>query len=296
MTETKKKTRKKRKKLPSRLPFVPLKDIVLFPYMVLPLFIGRDKSVAAVFKSVETKDRMIVFGTQTDPTLESPLREQIYPAAVVAEILQILKLPDGTLKILVEGIKRVNIKKFYYLDDPLKPIEVGIEAIPTKKRDSLVVKAYLKEVISLFEEYLKLNQKIPLELLMILKDDKDPERVADLITAHLSISIEEKQQLLKNPELKERLEALAVFLEREIKISNIEKKIHHKVQKKIEKVQKEYYLREQLKAIHQELGGEDEWSSQIKELREKLEKKGLPEYVFEKAKQELKKLEDMLKN
>jgi ATP-dependent Lon protease len=291
---TAKKKSKKRKSFPKRLPFIPLKDIVLFPYMVLPLFIGRDKSVAAVYKSIEKKDRLIVLGTQTSSTIEEPQKKDIYPVAVIAEILQILKLPDGTLKILVEGIQRVKIDKFFHLSDPVKGVEVSLQPIKTQVKNKTLLKAYLKELISLFEEYLKVNQKIPLELLMVLKEDEDAERVADLITAHLSINVQEKIELLEKSSLQQRLEELAVFMKREIEISQLERKIHHKVQKKIEKIQKEYYLREQLKAIHQELGGEDEWAAQIKELKEKLEEKGLPENVLEKAQKEIKKLESMM--
>ena len=281
-------------KIPTKLTLIPLKDMVVFPYMVIPLFIGRKRSVLAVQEAMNNENRLIAIGTQKDASVEEPGPDDIFKTAVVGEILQLLKLPDGTMRILLEGIRRVKIKNYIdFQPGEEKPIIVKIQKIQERKSKSLEIKAYVKMAINLFEEYIKLNSKIPVEIMMVLTESDKPSRIADLITAHLILPVKNKQKLLETTNIKERLEELCLCLEKEIKVLGIEKKIHGKVKEKIEKVQKEYYLREQLKAIHQELGGEDQWNKEIAEIKEKILKKDLPPLALDKAEREIAKLESM---
>ncbi len=276
------------------LPLLPLRDVVVFPYMVIPLFVGRKKSVNAVEEAMD-KGRKILLGTQTNPKIDEPASEDIYSTGTMAEILQLLKLPDGTLKILVEGIKRVKIVE-YLNDDPgtedcyMVKVEVMKEE---EAADSIEIQALMRNVAGQFEHYVKLNKKIPVEIMMVVASSEEPSRLADIITAHLSLTVKDKQDILEVTDTRARLEKLSMILNKEIEILGLEKKIRGRVRQQIEKIQKEYYLREQLKAIHKELGTEDELSAEIEEYREKIEAAKMSDEAEEKAFRELERLERM---
>lgn len=276
------------------LPLLPLRDVVVFPYMVIPLFVGRKKSVNAVEEAMD-KGRKILLGTQTNPKIDEPASEDIYSTGTMAEILQLLKLPDGTLKILVEGIKRVKIVE-YLNDDPgtedcyMVKVEVMKEE---DAADSIEIQALMRNVAGQFEHYVKLNKKIPVEIMMVVASSEEPSRLADIITAHLSLTVKDKQDILEVTDTRDRLEKLSMILNKEIEILGLEKKIRGRVRQQIEKIQKEYYLREQLKAIHKELGTEDELSAEIEEYREKIEAAKMSDEAEEKAFRELERLERM---
>jgi len=278
------------------LPLLPLRDVVVFPYMVLPLFVGRIRSVAAVEEAM-AKDHRIFVGTQKDAKVDEPGSKDIYRTGVICEILQLLKLPDGNFKIIIEGLSRAALKKYSRPKNPEGAVRVQVESIETAgldKVDPLELKAMMRNVVLLFEQYIKLNQKIPVEIMMVINNTDEPSRLADIVIAHLTAQTAEKQKILEILPVDKRLKRLSLILERELKIMKLEKKIRGKVKERIEKFQKEYYLREQLKAIKEELGHDDDQTAEIEELREKLAAANLPESVKEKADKELSKLDKMM--
>ncbi|MBU1107912.1 MAG: endopeptidase La [Candidatus Riflebacteria bacterium] len=275
--------------IPEIYPLLPLRDVVVFPYMVVPLFVGRKKSIRAIEEAM-LKNRRIILCSQKQAKTDDPEAEELYETGTVAEILQLLKLPDGILKILVEGTTRVKINRFTKLDEFF---EVEGVRILTEDKKTIEQQALMRNVISLFEQYVKLNKKIPLEVIMVANNVEEPGRLADIITAHLNLKVEEKQEILEAFVPRERLEKIASILNRELEIMMVEKKIRGQVRKQMEQIQKEYYLREQMKAIQKELGDTDERTEEIEELKEAVAKARMPDDAREKAEKELSKLSKM---
>jgi len=274
---------------PEIYPLLPLRDVVVFPYMVVPLFVGRKKSIRAIEEAM-LKNRRIILCSQKQAKTDDPEADELYETGTIAEILQLLKLPDGILKILVEGTTRVKINRFTKLDEFF---EVEGVKILTEDKKTIEQQALMRNVISLFEQYVKLNKKIPLEVIMVANNVEEPGRLADIITAHLNLKVEEKQEILEAFVPRERLEKIAGILNRELEIMMVEKKIRGQVRKQMEQIQKEYYLREQMKAIQKELGDTDERTEEIEELKEAVAKAGMPDEAREKVEKELSKLGKM---
>ncbi|MFC1517842.1 endopeptidase La [Candidatus Margulisiibacteriota bacterium] len=271
------------------LPLIPLRNIVVFPHMIVPLFIGREKSIQAL-EVVAGADKLLVLATQRKEEIEDPDPEDIHDIGILAEIVQQLKLPDGTTKVLVEGISRVKIKKIIKEKNFYK---VQTEKLEEKFELSVELEALVRMVIESFESYVKLNKKIPAETLMSIINVDDPGRLADLIASYLVLKVEEKQNLLETVNVKQRLEKLNDFLSRENELLEVEKKIHGKVKDQIEKVQKEYYLKEKLKAIQEELGTEEGELSEIDEYKKKVREAKMPPDVEKKALKEVGRLAQM---
>jgi len=271
------------------LPLLPLRDIVVFPFMVIPLFVGREKSVCALEKSM-AEQKNIFLASQRNPNYNDPTPKDIYETGTVANILQILKLTDGTIKALVEGLQRGRIIKFSKSTDFY---QVEIERVQENEQITPELKALMRSVGSVFEQYVKLNQKIPLEAVSATANIIEPHRYADTIAAYMVFQSNEKQALLETFNPGDRLDKLLSTLKSEIEILKIEKKVHGRVRKQMESSQKEFYLNEQLKAIQKELGKRDELKSDIDELTEKIKKVGLPKEINEKILKELRRLELM---
>ena len=270
-------------------PLLPLRDVVLFPHMVVPLFVGRPKSVRALEEALK-KERLIFLSTQKKAKIDNPGEADIYKTGTLGVILQLLRLPDGGVKVLVEGKKRGVIKSFLQNSDffqvivteVVEPVEVTPE-----------IEALMRSVNSTFETYVKLNKKVPPEMLVSVSSIDDPARLTDTIAAHLNLKLEDKQKILEIQNAKERLEKLYNFMTTEIEILQIEKKIRNRVKKQMEKTQKEYYLSEQMRAIQKEMGEKDGTTSELKELEEQIKKKKMSSEATEKVKKEFKKLKLM---
>jgi ATP-dependent Lon protease len=272
-----------------QLPLLPLRDVVVFPHMIIPLFVGRERSIGAINTAMEGS-KTIVLAAQRKATVDNPGPEDIYSLGTVAEILQALKLPDGTVKILVEGSARFRIQRFE--DTPVSLMAAGTTLSATTER-SQVVEALCRSVVAQFEEYVKLSRKIPQEILVSITNIDDPDKLADSVIANLNLKIHDKQVFLETLEVVPRLERLLTTLNGEIEILQVEKKIQGKVRKQMERTQKEYYLMEQMKAIQKELGKKDEFRGELDELRQKVKAAKMPKDVNEKALRELGKLELM---
>ena len=271
------------------LPLLPLRDIVVFPFMVIPLFVGREKSVCALEKSM-AEQKNIFLASQRNPNYNDPTPKDIYETGTIANILQILKLTDGTIKVLVEGLQRGRIIKFSKSTDFY---QVEIERVQENEQITPELKALMRSVGSVFEQYVKLNQKIPLEAVSATTNIIEPHRYADTIAAYMVFQSNEKQALLETFNPGDRLDKLLRTLKSEVEILKIEKKVHGRVRKQMESSQKEFYLNEQLKAIQKELGKRDEFKTDIDELTEKIKKVGLPKDINEKISKELRRLELM---
>ena len=271
------------------LPLLPLRDIVVFPFMVIPLFVGREKSVCALEKSM-AEQKNIFLASQRNPNYNDPTPKDIYETGTIANILQILKLTDGTIKVLVEGLQRGRIIKFSKSTDFY---QVEIERVQENEQITPELKALMRSVGSVFEQYVKLNQKIPLEAVSATTNIIEPHRYADTIAAYMVFQSNEKQVLLEMFNPGDRLDKLLSTLKSEVEILKIEKKVHGRVRKQMESSQKEFYLNEQLKAIQKELGKRDEFKTDIDELTEKIKKVGLPKDINEKISKELRRLELM---
>jgi ATP-dependent Lon protease len=273
-----------------KYPLLPLRDVVVFPHMVIPLFVGREKSINALDAAMKG-DRLIVLATQTDAQLQSPLKNDIFEVGTVSEILQLLKLPDGTIKVLVEGITRAfvsEMKEFEntYYETSLRDIEREIEV------DSEVI-ALKRNLVETFEKYIKLNKKVPQEALTTVSSIEDPSHLADVVASHISMRIDLKQTLLELGNPKERMEKLIEYINGEIEIMYIEKKIQGKVRKQMEKSQKDYYLNEQMKVIKKELGQGDDVADEVEELKKSIDDANMSEEAKGKCLKELKRLEKM---
>jgi ATP-dependent Lon protease len=271
------------------IPVLPLRDVVVYPYMVIPLFVGRDRSIKALEVAMAA-DKQILLTTQKSASEDQPTEDDLYKIGTLATVLQLLKLPDGTVKVLIEGVKRAKILRFisneaYFLAD------VGlIEDANIASRDIEILTRSLK---SQFEQYVKLNRKIPTEILASVLAIEDGSRLADTITAHLTLKIDEKQKLLEIVDLVKRLEKLVGIMESEIDLLQVEKRIRGRVKRQMEKTQREYYLNEQMKAIQKELGELDEIPNELEGLTKKIEKAGMSLEAKEKCVSELNKLKMM---
>jgi ATP-dependent Lon protease len=270
-------------------PVLPLRDIVVFPHMIVPLFVGREKSVRAL-EDVMKEDKQILLVAQKNASQDEPTVEDVYLVGTVAQVLQLLKLPDGTVKVLVEGLHRGRIGRF--LPNP-DFFQAEAEVIPEGAGERQETEALARSVVSQFEQYIKLNKKIPAEVLVSINQIEDPSKLADTVASHLALKIADKQQLLEAATVGERLEKVFSFMESEIGVLQVEKKIRNRVKRQMEKTQREYYLNEQLKAIQKELGEGDEERDEASEFENRIKKTKLSKEAREKATAELKKLKSM---
>ncbi len=271
------------------LPVLPLRDIVVFPHMIVPLFVGRDKSVRAL-EDVMKDDKKILLVAQKNAADDDPSSDEVYQVGTVATVLQLLKLPDGTVKVLVEGISRATITEF---SEKKEFFEVYAEVIVEDDTDDTEMEALSRSVVSQFEQYIKLNRKIPPEALVSVNQIDVHSKLADTVASHLALKIFEKQELLEISSVAARMERIISFMEGEIGVLQVEKKIRGRVKRQMEKTQREYYLNEQLKAIQKELGETDEGKDENAEIEEQIVKTRLSKEAKEKAKSELKKLRNM---
>ena len=268
---------------------LPLRDIVVFPNMIVPLFVGRSKSIKAL-DFAEKNEKEIFLVAQKDANVDDPRTSDIYNFGTVASILQLLRLPDGTVKVLVEGLDRAKISHFVDNNDFF---ESYIDLVPSKSNADKEVDALSRTAMSQFESYVKLNRKVPPELLVSLNQINDHNKLADTMAAHLNIRLSDKQSLLEISSVKERLNKIIEFIDQEIGVLQVEKKIRGRVKKQMDKTQKEYYLNEQIKAIQKELGDTNDVKDEINEIEEKIKKIKFSDEAKNKVKAELKKLKNM---
>jgi ATP-dependent Lon protease len=274
---------------PPRVPLLPLRDIIVLPQMVVPLFVGRQKSIRALEEAMNAQ-KAILLAAQKDAKTNEPGEEDIYTVGTLGTLVQLLRLPDGTVKVLVEGKKRARILRYV---EQGECFVVEIEEVQETTGRTTEIEALMRSVISTFETYVKLNKKIPPEMVTTVGSITEPARLADTITAHLGIKLEDKQALLETFDPAERLERVLGHMRSEIEILEVEKRIRGRVKKQMEKTQKEYYLNEQMRAIQKELGEKDEFKNEMQELEEKLARKKMPEDARDKTEKELKKLKMM---
>ena len=270
-------------------PVLPLRDIVVFPHMIVPLFVGREKSVRAL-EEVMQDDKQILLSSQIDPAVDDPTADGIYRTGVLANVLQLLKLPDGTVKVLVEGRARVSIEEFI-ATDPF--FEARAVLLDEAVGDQAAITALLKSVAQEFERYAKVKKNIPEDALTAISEATDPAKLADLVSGHLGIEVGQKQDLLQTLTVSERLEKVYGLMQGEMSVLQVEKKIKTRVKSQMERTQREYYLNEQMKAIQRELGDGDDGAGEIAELEERIEATKLSKEAREKADAELKKLKSM---
>src|ERR1700691_747449 len=270
-------------------PVLPLRDIVVFPHMIVPLFVGREKSVRAL-EAVMKEDKQILLVAQKNASQDDPSVEDIFRVGTVSTILQLLKLPDGTVKVLVEGGRRAKITSF---KDTEAYFEASVETVPDVPGDKKSLDALSRSVVSQFEQYIKLNKKIAPEVLVSLNQIEEPSKLADTVASHLNLKIPEKQELLELHRVSDRLEKAFAHMENEISVLQVEKKIRGRVKRQMEKTQREYYLNEQMKAIQRELGEQDDARDELLELEKRIKKTRLSKEAKVKAESELKKLRNM---
>ncbi|MGB0513776.1 MAG: endopeptidase La [Wenzhouxiangellaceae bacterium] len=271
-------------------PVLSLRDVVVYPHMVIPLFVGRERSVRALDQSMNV-DKRIVLITQKSPEVEEPSPDDLFECGTLANILQMLRLPDGTTKVLVEGVERIRIDD---LNEDEGYLAARWSVLPTPDDEDVnALEITARSLLGLFEQYVKLSRKIPVELLTTLSGINDPSRQADTIAAHLGIRIQDKQQILETADLRDRMERLMALIEGEIDVLKLEKRIRGRVKTQMEKSQREYYLNEQMKAIQKELGDLDESGTDMGDLENKIEKVGMPKQALEKARSEFNKLKMM---
>jgi ATP-dependent Lon protease len=274
---------------PARVPLLPLRDIIVFPHMVVPLFVGRQRSIKALEEATQ-KQSPIFLSSQKDAKTNEPTEEDIYKIGTLGSVVQMLKLPDGTVKVLIEGKKRAKVARFVSNPDFFL-VEVD-EAQEVVERNT-EIEALVREVHTTFENYVKLKKKIPPEMVMSVSSIDEPGRLADTIVAHLRIKLEDRQNLLETFSTAERLEKVLGHMRAEIEILEVERRIRSRVKKQMERSQKEYYLNEQMRAIQKELGEKDEFKNEIQEIEEKLKQKKLSAEAKDKVEKELKKLKMM---
>ena len=272
-----------------QLPLLPLRGVVVFPYMVIPLNVGREKSIKALEEAM-VDDRIILLAAQKQEKTDNPQPEDIYSIGTIAEIKQLLKLPDGTIRVVVEGLARARIDSYEQMDPYYQVKYTKLDDIEDK---TLEIEALMRSTIYQFEQYIKLSKRIPPETLASVVSVEEPGRLADIIASYLTLKVADKQYILEAVSSKQRLENLSEILGKEMELLELERKIHSRVRKQMEKTQKEYYLREQLKAIQKELGEKDERQAETEELRERIAELNLPESVAEKVLKEVEKLEKM---
>ena len=271
------------------LPVLSLRDVIVYPHMVIPLFVGRKASIVALERAMES-DKRIVLVAQKDPSVDNPKENDIYKVGTVATVLQMLKLPDGTLKVLVEGQNRCKLLE---VKDDGDFIESSVEALACLKDGSEKTGVLVRSTKALFEQYVNLNKKIPVEVVSTLSDIDDADRLADTVVSHMTLPLDQKQMILELDVISERLKKLISFIDSELDLLKVEEKIRGRVKKQMEKSQKEYYLNEQMKAIQKELGDQEGNATEADILREKIENSSMPKSANEKAFSELNKLKMM---
>lgn len=272
-----------------QLPLLPLRDLIIFPHMMMPLFVGREKSINALEEAM-TRQIDVVLAAQKDAKTNNPQPDEIYRVGTVGTIIQLLRLPDGTVKVLVEGKRRVFIKDFLRVDNFFL---VTVENVVEKFEDETEARALIRSIKSTFESYVKLNKRIPPETLMRVSTIDGVSELADMIVAQLNLKLEDKQKILEITSPSQRLEELLNLMTGEIEILEVEKKIRHRVKKQMERSQKEYYLNEQMQAIQKELGDKDDHQAEIEELEQRLSEKKVTEEACKKIQKEIKKLKMM---
>ena len=271
------------------IPVLPLRDVVVYPHMVIPLFVGRDRSIQALQQSME-QDKRILLVAQTDASQDNPSIDDIYRIGTVSTILQLLKLPDGTVKVLVEGGQRARVDEF---EEGESFLGASITVLEPGPEDGREIEALTRSLLAHFEQYVKLSKKTPPEILASLSNIEDPARLADTVAAHLGVKIEQKQAILEIHDTRERLEHLVARIEEEIDLLQVEKRIRGRVKRQMEKSQREYYLNEQMKAIQKELGDMDEAPNELEDLAKRIESAGMSKEARTKATAELNKLKMM---
>ena len=271
------------------IPVLPLRDVVVYPHMVIPLFVGREKSIRCL-ESAMDNDKKILLVAQKEATTDEPSIDDLFTVGTVASVLQMLKLPDGTVKVLVEGVQRATLTS---LDDSQEFFTAQIEYIESPEIDDSEQEVLIRAAVSQFEGYIKLNKKIPPEVLTSLNNLEDAARLADTIAAHMPLKLADKQSVLEMSDVNERLEYLMAMMESEIDLLQVEKRIRNRVKKQMEKSQREYYLNEQMKAIQKELGEMDDVPDEFEALKRKIDEAKMPAEAKEKAEAELQKLKMM---
>ncbi|MEO1705466.1 MAG: LON peptidase substrate-binding domain-containing protein, partial [Pseudomonadota bacterium] len=278
-----------REPLAASYPVLPLRDIVVFPHMIVPLFVGRDKSVRAL-EAVMREDKQILLSSQIDPSDDEPDTGGIYKAGVLANVLQLLKLPDGTVKVLVEGHARVRITEFFENEAFFEASAVYLTEMPG---DEEATAALVRSVAKEFERYAKVKKNVPEEALTAVSDTREPAKLADLVSGHLGIEVQQKQELLETLSVSARLEKVFGLMQGEMSVMQVEKKIKTRVKSQMERTQREYYLNEQMKAIQKELGDGEDGAGEVAELEARIAETKLSKEAKEKAEAELKKLKNM---
>jgi ATP-dependent Lon protease len=272
-----------------KLPLLPLRDVVIFPHMVAPLFVGREKSIRALEEAMKT-DKKILLSAQIDAKTNDPGPKDIYNIGTVGTIVQMLRLPDGTVKILVEGLSRAKLISF---DEENKFFNVEVEDLAENTESDVETNAIMRSLIEAFEDYTKLNKKVPTETLVTISAIEDASKLSDTIASHLTFKLSDKQEVLECLDCSKRLEMLFEKIQSELEILQVEKKIRNRVKKQMEKAQKEYYLTEQMKAIQSELGDKDDLKTEILEFEEALKSKDMPEDIRKRIEKEIRKLKGM---
>ncbi|HEX8586620.1 endopeptidase La [Pseudomonas sp.] len=271
------------------LPLLPLRDVVVYPHMVIPLFVGREKSIEAL-EAAMTGDKQILLLAQRNPADDDPGEDALYNVGTVATVLQLLKLPDGTVKVLVEGEQRGSVERFIEVDGHCRAEVALIDEVDAPDRESEV---FVRSLLAQFEQYVQLGKKVPAEVLSSLNSIDDPGRLVDTMAAHMALKIEQKQEILEIIDLSARVEHVLALLDAEIDLLQVEKRIRGRVKKQMERSQREYYLNEQMKAIQKELGDSEEGHNEVEELKKRIDAAGLPKDAMVKATAELNKLKQM---
>jgi ATP-dependent Lon protease len=272
------------------IPVLPLRDVVVYPHMVIPLFVGREKSINALDTAMQ-EDKKILLVAQKNAEIDDTDIEDIHEIGTLSTILQLLKLPDGTVKVLVEGAERVRITRYENTDAFFTANIVPMA--PEAKEDEKELEVLTRSLLAIFDQYVKLNKKVPPEILTSLSGIDEAGRLADTIAAHMSLKLDEKQKILEIESAKIRIERLMVLIEGEIDIMQIEKRIRGRVKQQMEKSQREYYLNEQMKAIQKELGDMEDTPNELEDLEQKINKAGMSKEAKGKATSELNKLKMM---
>ena len=271
------------------LPLLPLRDVVVYPHMVIPLFVGREKSIEAL-EAAMTGEKQILLLAQKNPADDDPGEDALYRVGTVATVLQLLKLPDGTVKVLVEGEQRGTVERFMEVDGHCRAEVQLIDEVDAPDRESEV---FVRSLLAQFEQYVQLGKKVPAEVLSSLNSIDEPGRLVDTMAAHMALKIEQKQEILEIIELPARVEHVLALLDAEIDLLQVEKRIRGRVKKQMERSQREYYLNEQMKAIQKELGDGEEGHNEVEELKKRIDAAGLPKDALAKATAELNKLKQM---
>ena len=271
------------------LPLLPLRDIVVFPFMVIPLFVGRDKSIAALQEAM-AGDKEIFLAAQRSAKTNDPGEDDIYEVGTISLVMQMLRLPDGTVKVLAEGKRRAKVRRYIENDDFFM---VEVEPEPSADDEVEGQEALIRSIKSTFETYVKLEKRVPPEMLLTISNIEDPAKLADVLAAQLNLKVSDKQHLLESPTTQDRLEALLKHIQSEIEILQVQKRIRSRVKKQMEKTQREYYLNEQMQAIQRELGDKDDTKSELQELQSRAEEKAMPDAARARLKKELGKLNMM---